>query len=231
MEAEVKLDHVGSLHNAAVVISRLHRGEKRLVFVDSRSRAEQLGRELRSLEVIYCGSINAAATAHLGGLTKLKELRIEQVDDEALQGIKGLKNLERMELFYTQVGDEGRGVFFPFLIQDLTPRKYRVYPRGKPSAPDFTGVTKVVIVVKDLDSAVERPHGPAVRAVMFAGGRLREHLPVVNAALHPDVPTVIAESLSRLLDLAAGCHGAFRGRVGSLNVSQQSMSLDFKGFL
>src|SRR5205823_5724485 len=26
--AEVKLDHVGSLHNAAVVISRLHRGEK-----------------------------------------------------------------------------------------------------------------------------------------------------------------------------------------------------------
>jgi ATP-dependent helicase Lhr and Lhr-like helicase len=50
-EAEVKLDHVGSLHNAAVVISRLHRGEKRLVFVDSRSRAEQVARELRSLEV------------------------------------------------------------------------------------------------------------------------------------------------------------------------------------
>jgi ATP-dependent Lhr-like helicase len=49
--AEVKLDHVGSLRNAAVVISRLYRGEKRLVFVDSRSRAEQLARELRSLEV------------------------------------------------------------------------------------------------------------------------------------------------------------------------------------
>jgi ATP-dependent Lhr-like helicase len=48
-EAEVQLDYVGSVHNAAVVISRLHRGEKRLVFVDSRSRAEQLGRELRSL--------------------------------------------------------------------------------------------------------------------------------------------------------------------------------------
>src|SRR5262249_18238498 len=40
-----------SLHNAAVVISRLHRGEKRLVFVDSRSRAEQLGGELRALQV------------------------------------------------------------------------------------------------------------------------------------------------------------------------------------
>lgn len=50
-DAEVRLDYVGSLRNAAVVVSRLHRGEKRLVFVDSRSRAEQLGRELRSLEV------------------------------------------------------------------------------------------------------------------------------------------------------------------------------------
>jgi ATP-dependent Lhr-like helicase len=49
--AEVRLDHVGSLANAAVVISRLHRGEKRLAFVDSRSRAEQLGRELRALGV------------------------------------------------------------------------------------------------------------------------------------------------------------------------------------
>jgi ATP-dependent Lhr-like helicase len=49
--ADVKLDYVGSLQNAAVVISRLHRGEKRLVFVDSRSRAEQLGMELRQLGV------------------------------------------------------------------------------------------------------------------------------------------------------------------------------------
>lgn len=48
-EANVKLDFVGSLHNAAVVISRLHRGEKRLVFIDSRARAEQLGAELRQL--------------------------------------------------------------------------------------------------------------------------------------------------------------------------------------
>lgn len=49
--AEVQLDFVGSLANAAVVISRLHRGEKRLVFIDSRARAEQLGSALRELEV------------------------------------------------------------------------------------------------------------------------------------------------------------------------------------
>lgn len=50
-EADVQLDYVGSLENAAIVISRLHRGEKRLVFVDSRARAEQLAAQLRQLQV------------------------------------------------------------------------------------------------------------------------------------------------------------------------------------
>lgn len=50
-ETDVQLDYVGSLQNAAVVISRLFRGEKRLVFCDSRSRVEELGNELRQLGV------------------------------------------------------------------------------------------------------------------------------------------------------------------------------------
>lgn len=50
-EPMVQLDFVGSIKNSAVVISRLHRGEKRLVFVDSRARAEELGAELRKLEI------------------------------------------------------------------------------------------------------------------------------------------------------------------------------------
>ena len=50
-QVEVTLDYVGSLQNTAVVISRLHRGEKRLVFVDSRAKAEKLGANLRQLEV------------------------------------------------------------------------------------------------------------------------------------------------------------------------------------
>lgn len=48
---EVTLDYVGNLDNAATVISRLHRGTKRLVFVDSRARAEQLAAGLRSRDV------------------------------------------------------------------------------------------------------------------------------------------------------------------------------------
>lgn len=48
---DIQVDWVGSLHNAALVISRLHRGEKRLVFVDSRSRVEELAMELRGIGV------------------------------------------------------------------------------------------------------------------------------------------------------------------------------------
>lgn len=51
VDSDVRLDFVGSLENAATVISRLYRGEKRLVFVDSRARAEQLADALRRLEV------------------------------------------------------------------------------------------------------------------------------------------------------------------------------------
>lgn len=48
---DVELDYVGSLDNAAKVIASLHRGEKRLVFCDSRRQVEQLGAALRQREV------------------------------------------------------------------------------------------------------------------------------------------------------------------------------------
>ncbi|MEU5566140.1 DEAD/DEAH box helicase [Micromonospora musae] len=48
---DVELDYVGSVHNAAKVIASLHRGEKRLVFCDSRALVEELGQRLRALDV------------------------------------------------------------------------------------------------------------------------------------------------------------------------------------
>lgn len=48
---DVGLDYVATVQNAAAVIAQLHRGEKRLVFVDSRARVEQLSAELRSRNV------------------------------------------------------------------------------------------------------------------------------------------------------------------------------------
>lgn len=44
---EITLDYVGSMDNAATVISRLHRGDKRLVFAESRRSAEELAFLLR----------------------------------------------------------------------------------------------------------------------------------------------------------------------------------------
>ncbi|MFB8352565.1 DEAD/DEAH box helicase [Streptomyces niveus] len=45
---EVELDYVGSLTNAATVITALRRGEKRLVFCESRRQVEELGQALRA---------------------------------------------------------------------------------------------------------------------------------------------------------------------------------------
>ncbi|EID15204.1 DEAD/DEAH box helicase [Mycobacterium xenopi RIVM700367] len=50
-EPEITVDYVASLGNAAKVIASLHAGEKRLVFVDSRRQAEELGVALRDFGV------------------------------------------------------------------------------------------------------------------------------------------------------------------------------------
>jgi ATP-dependent helicase Lhr and Lhr-like helicase len=50
-DADIELDYVGSLSNAAKVIAALYRGEKRLVFCDSKQLVEELGAQLRELGV------------------------------------------------------------------------------------------------------------------------------------------------------------------------------------
>jgi hypothetical protein len=58
-----------------------------------------------------------------------------------------------------------------------------------------------------LDRTVCRPYGAAVRAVMLTGLGAWKFLPLVNAALRPDVPTFfLAEDTCRLLDFVAGSH-------------------------
>ena len=51
LEVETGLDYVGSISNAARVIGVLHRGEKRLVFCETRSQVEQLAIALRTESV------------------------------------------------------------------------------------------------------------------------------------------------------------------------------------
>lgn len=50
-EVDLEIDYVGSIDNAALLISRLHAGEKRLVFCDSRSKVEALALALRGHDV------------------------------------------------------------------------------------------------------------------------------------------------------------------------------------
>jgi hypothetical protein len=75
--------------------------------------------------------------------------QIEKLGRERSDGV-------RLQWEMAQVGTEGHGVFYPFLIRDLTPREKRVNPSGKPTAPQFAGIAHVVIAVEDLDNAVER---------------------------------------------------------------------------
>ncbi|MBV8808110.1 MAG: VOC family protein [Acidobacteriaceae bacterium] len=63
---------------------------------------------------------------------------------------------KRLEWETAQIGEEPRGTFFPFIIQDLTPRQDRVFLTGKPTTKDFIGIARVVIAVRDLRVAVQR---------------------------------------------------------------------------
>ncbi len=62
----------------------------------------------------------------------------------------------KLEWETVNVGPETRGTFFPFLIHDLTPREQRAFPSGQPTNRDFRGVARVVVAVRDLDSAIAR---------------------------------------------------------------------------
>ena len=63
---------------------------------------------------------------------------------------------KRLEWEMVQIGEEPRGTFFPFAIQDLTPRQNRVFLSGKPTTKDFSGVARVVIAVRNLKDSVKR---------------------------------------------------------------------------
>ncbi len=61
----------------------------------------------------------------------------------------------KLEWETADVGNGTRGSFFPFLIQDFTPRAQRAFPQGKPVTRDFSGIRNVVIAVRNLEAAVK----------------------------------------------------------------------------
>jgi len=91
------------------------------------------------------------------------------------------------------VGPEPNGVFFPFLIRDFTPRERRAFPSGKPTTTDFAGIAKVVIAVRDLNTAIAR-----YRKAQGWAEPLRQADSEFGAQLaaFPGTPVVLASPLS-----------------------------------
>ena len=99
----------------------------------------------------------------------------------------------RLEWETSDVGGEPRGTFFPFLIQDRTPREQRAFPQGKPVTKEFRGVTRVVIAVRNLDDAIQRyrqAYG-VPRPIKQVDRSFEAYL-----ALLGDLPVVLAQPLN-----------------------------------
>jgi hypothetical protein len=106
----------------------------------------------------------------------------------------------KLEWETVRVGEEPNGTFFPFLIHDFTPRQQRAFPSGKPTTKDFSGITRVVIAVRDLDEAFKR-YGKAYgveRPIRQVDAGFGAHL-----ALLGGTPVVLAAPLNSQSWLAA----------------------------
>ena len=106
----------------------------------------------------------------------------------------------RLEWEAAPVGEGPNGVFYPFLIRDFTPRQQRAYPSGKPTTTDFSGVARVVILVRNLKAAISR-----YRRVYDLPAPSRQTDQRWGAALagFPGTPVVLAAPLNDKSWLAA----------------------------
>ena len=106
----------------------------------------------------------------------------------------------RLEWRTSDVGSQLRGTFFPFLIQDLTPRAQRAFPQGRPVTTDFHGVARIVIAVHDLSAAVKQ-----YRQAYALPEPLRQVDPDFGARLayFQNSPVILAQPLSPESPLAA----------------------------
>jgi len=99
----------------------------------------------------------------------------------------------RLDWETARVGREPNGTFFPFLIRDFTPRGLRAFPNGKPASEDFTGITRVVIAVDDLDAAAAR-YGKAYGVAVT--GRETDQAFGARLGLLGSTPVILAAPLN-----------------------------------
>jgi hypothetical protein len=200
-EVDVQVDFVGKLSNAALVIARLHAGEKRLVFCDSRSQVEALASELRLLGVRTYASHSSlsrdqrlqAEAAFAQGTdcvivaTRTLELGIDVGDLDRVIQVDAPHSVASLGL-----GEEGRALygarnylelFSAFLSPPLFTglswqrragagaRAHLPGPRGRAGAP-VAGAANLAGAARGLERPPRvRGAGRAPRAVAVAGKR------------------------------------------------------------
>ena len=113
---------------------------------------------------------------------------------EPKHGMRNRTDGKRVEWEASQMGPEPEGTFFPYLQHDVTPRALRAFPQGKPTNPDFNGVTTVVIAVRNLDGAIGR-----FQQAYGIPAPSRQADPAFGAQLARlgNVPVILAEPLNR----------------------------------
>ena len=120
----------------------------------------------------------------------------------------------RLDWETLQVGTEGNGVFFPFLIHDFTPREKRAFPSGKAGNPDYSGVSKIIIAVSDLTGGIARYR----KAYSLPEPRTEQ-----NRAWFAGTPVVLEAQPQRVREFGEGVSGF----VLKSNKSGASQSLWF----
>jgi hypothetical protein len=82
------------------------------------------------------------------------------------------------------------GSFFPFLIHDVTPRNLRAAPPGAPPSQQYRGIARVVLAVRNLDTAMVR-----YRQAFGLANAIRHADPAFGAelAVPAKVPFVLAQ--------------------------------------
>ncbi len=158
-------------------------------------------------------------------VTRLRSAGVEVQDPTTMGRTRG----DGRELVWhlAKVGPGEPGTCLPFLIEDVTPREWRVAP---PEAPDhpLQGVARVILAVPDLDTAVAlfrrafRWHEPDTQSA--------PHLDAMLAAFH-GTPVILAAPtdpdgrVARRLQRFGPCPYGFILETTDLTQAQRALEL------
>jgi hypothetical protein len=88
----------------------------------------------------------------------VKDLKAEATRLHATVTKGGRTRADGVELEWhsAPIGSAVQGTFFPLMIHDDTDRALRAFPNGKPTMPEWRGISQVYIAVRNLDEAINR---------------------------------------------------------------------------